>query len=234
MKKKISISVIFIVVALMVFSSFAPAFAKKFKVPEGVIVTYASVGTGVKETPVGLLRINAFDIADSTYGPGDYLQIEMWWQLTPDAGIFMPLAVIGTNTNYMDFMKNLWTGVPAGPNNWEVSEEILQVDRHGNSITASLTVDLSCLVIIPSPHYLVIPAFTMELDKVGGSFHFEGAMTLDFYPMASGYTLTQDRMGFNADGTLTCPGWNYDAAPMTDCKVIMHAIDTCIPPMPVP
>ncbi len=234
MKKKISLSVIFIVVALMVFSSFAPAFAKKFKVPEGVIVTYASVGSAVKETPVGRLRINAFDITDSTYGPGDYLQIEMWWSFPDGTGIFMPLAVIGTNTDYMDFMETLWTGVPAYTNNLVVSEEELQVDRHGNSITASLTVDLLCSVILPTPHYLVIPAFTMELDKVGGSFHFEGAMTLAFYPMASFYTLTQDRMGFDADGTLTCPGWNYDAAPLTDCKVIMHAIDTCIPPMPEP
>ena len=230
-KKKISISFIFILIAVMTATSVAPVLAKSFKVPDGVILSYCIGGVPtIEDTPVGKLKITAVDLVDSTAGSGDFIHIDLWWAFPDGSGIFMPLAVIGTNLDRMAFFETLWTGVPAMVNNFVVSDGELKVDRHGNRITASLNMDISCFVLMPAPHYLDKPAFTMELNKVGGSFHGVASTTLDFYSYASGYTIDWDIMGFNANGGLTCPGWSYDVEPMSNCYIRMHYITTCTPP----
>ena len=117
-------------------------------------------------------------------------------------------------------------------NNFVVSEDELKVDRHGNRITVSIDTDISCFVMYPAPHTLVIPAFMMELDKIGGSFHEQVSETLSYFG-ASGYTLAWDRMGFNAEGIFDCEEWDF-AESRADCYVVMHSITTYTPPPPTP
>ena len=223
-----------ILVVSMSVVSIVPAFSKSFKVPEEFILSYCSSGLAtIEDTPVGTLKITAVDVLDSTDGTGDFIHIDLYMQMSPTFGMFVPLAVIGTNPDRMALFETIWSGVPAMGNNFVVSENELQVDRHGNRIIVSLNTDISCFVARPTPHTLAIPAFTMELNKIGGSFHIQESETLNFYSGASGYTLAWDRMGFNAQGVFTCEEWDF-AEPMTDCYVVMHSITTYTPPPLMP
>ena len=258
MNKKISISIICVLVAIMVIASVAPAFAKKLKIPEGQVRMFMSgageaaieveieafyPGDATADPPVPdttvmeLHRIAIFgtNVADSTFGPEDHIRIDLWWPalfMEQPTGVFMPLVVVGTNDDTLAFLRSTFSGLPPSHplNNFPASDDIVQVDRHGNRITASLNEDLTVFVLMPTPHYLTIPAFTMELNKYGGSWHKEGVATMTGWPYASEYTLENEAMGFDANGVLTCEGWNLDEQPMTDGVVIMHRTITFIPP----
>jgi len=247
-----------VIVAIMVITSVAPALAKKLKIPEGQVRMFMSgageaaidleieayyPGAPTAEPPVPpstvmeLHRIAIFgtNVADSTFGPEDHIRIDLWWPalfMEQPTGVFMPLVVVGTNDDTLAFLRSTFSGLPPSHplNNFPASDDIVQVDRHGNRITASLNEDLTVFVLMPTPHYLTIPAFTMELNKYGGSWHKEGVTTMTGWPYASEYTLENEAMGFDANGVLTCEGWNLDEQPMTDGVVIMHRTITFIPP----
>jgi hypothetical protein len=256
--KKISISIICVLVAIMVIASVAPAFAKKLKIPEGQVRMFMSgageaaieveieafyPGDATADPPVPdttvmeLHRIAIFgtNVADSTFGPEDHIRIDLWWPalfMEQPTGVFMPLVVVGTNNDTLAFLRSAFSGLPPSHplNNFPASEDIVQVDRHGNSITASLNEDLTVFVLMPTPHYLTIPAFTMELNKYGGSWHKQGTTTMTGWPYASNVTLENEAMGFDANGVLTCEGWNLDKQPMTAGEIAMHRTITFTPP----
>ena len=258
MNKKIFISIIFLLVVILSLASFAPAFAKKLKIPEGQVRMFMSgAGRAVIEveieafypgdptatppvpdaTVMELHRIAIFgvDVSDSTFGPEDHIRIDLWWPplfMEQPTGVFMPLVVVGTNDNTLAFLRSLFSGLPpsAPPNHFPASDEMVQVDRHGNRITIKLNEDLIIFALLPTPHYLTIPAFTMELNKYGRSWHEEGSSTITGWPGASEYSLESEGMGFNANGILTSQGWGLNKQPMTDGEVIMHRTITFIPP----
>lgn len=237
MNKKL-LMVILVLVASMIVVTVAPALAKKFKEPEGVVVNYYSAGIAViEDTPIigdiRDLRITAFDFIDSTYGPNRLaIRIDMWFVppggTDPDDGVFMPIATFGTNSEAVADTMKVWTGLPASWNGIVVGEDEIMVDRHGNRITASLKEQI--IWLLPGPYSVTIPAFTMALNKVGSSFHTETTSVLTGYPGASGWTVEKETMGFNGIGAFTCTDWDFDEAEMTDCLIIMHGKMTMIPP----
>jgi len=145
-----------------------------------------------------------------------------------------------------------------------VSDSELNVVRHGNSITVDFnpqsTITLQFpntpfwpkdyVTTIPNPnpppatipftvkpvlYPLVLPAFHFELEKYGGSTHFESSRTFATTNPAivlSGYTLSSEQTGFYADSTFTCPTWPAPVNMQTsvDAFVTMHGINTVIPP----
>ena len=258
MNKKTSLSVVFVLVAIMGIASVAPVFAKKLKIPEGQVRMFMSgageaaidveieafyPGDATADPPVPpstvmeLHRIAIFgtNVADSTFGSEDHIRIDLWWPalfMEQPTGIFMPLVVVGTNDDTLAFLHSTFSGLPPSHplNNFPATDDIVQVDRHGNSITVKLNEDLTVFVLMPTPHYLTIPAFTMELNKYGGSWHKQGSSIMSGWPFASNVTLENDAMGFNANGVLTCEGWDLDKQPMKDGVVVMHRTITFIPP----
>ena len=80
------------------------------------------------------------------------------------------------------------------------------------------------------PVSLVVPAFTLELNKVDGSVHQNETVVLADYPGASGYTGSPEEMGFNAEGVFTCQAWSCNSQPMTDCFIVMQGIIIYTPP----
>ena len=250
LNRKISISIVFILVAIIAVTSIAPVFAKKLKIPEGQVRMFMSgAGEAAIEveieayypssdtTVMELHRIAIFgtNVADSTFGPEDHSRIDLWWPplfMEQPTGGFMPLVVVGTNDDTLAFMRSTFSGLPPSHplNYFPASDDLVQVDRHGNRITVKLNEDLTVFVLMPTPHYLTIPAFTMELNKYGGSWHKQGTTTMSGWPYASNYTLENEAIGFNATGVLTCEGWNLDKQPMTDGQIAMHRTITFIPP----
>jgi hypothetical protein len=145
---------------------------------------------------------------------------------------FRPIAFFTTNPNpdLIDWVQNLMSGLPAAglPGNIRyVSDDVIIVNRHGNSIIVELTAPQTILM---GTGPVVVPAFTVELNKVGGSVHQDETVALTGYPDASGYTGYVEEMGFNAEGAFTCSAWSYDSVPMTDCFITMHGITIYTPP----
>jgi hypothetical protein len=250
MNKKISSSIIVILIAIMAITFVAPVFAKKLKIPEGQVrmfmsgAGHAAIDVEIEAyypsndtTKMELHRINIFgtNVVASTFGPEDHIRIDLWWPplfMEQPEGIFMPLVVVGTNDDTLAFLRSAFSGLPpSNPLNYfPASDDIVQVDRHGNRITAKLNEDLEVFLLMPTPHYLTIPAFTMELNKYGGSWHKQGTTIMTGWPYASNVTFENEAMGFDANGVLTCEGWNLDKQPMTDGEIAMHRTITFTPP----
>ena len=205
---------------LMLFSTLAPAFAKNFNYPEGVDVTYSSGGEGYITTPTGAsMRILAADVEIGSGGSGDSIEIDILYGTH-----YLPVAFFITNPNpdLIPWLQELFSGLPCAnvPGSIRyVSDDVLIVNRHGNSITVELTAPQGS-----------VQAFTVELNKVGGSVHRDNTIFLTEYPDASGYTIYIEDMGFNARGVFTCPAWGYDSVSMTDCFITMHGISIHTPP----
>jgi hypothetical protein len=232
-RKVLGMAVVFLAVAISA-SSIVPAFAKNFNYPEGQDITYTSSGEGYIATPAGYfgavtsMKIRAVNVEIGTKGGGDNLEIDF---PVPGTSTYIPVAFFTTNPNpdVIDWLKILLSGFPVLlPNNIRhVSDDVLIVNRHGNSITVELTAPQTILM---GTGPVVVPVFTVELNKVGGSVHQEETVLLTGYPDASGYTGYIEEMGFNAEGAFTCPAWSYDSEPMTDCFITMHGITIYTPP----
>ncbi len=243
MKKVIAISFLIFATILAV-SAVAPAFAKDYNLDEGVNQAYLSGGSAVIATPsgwptggipAGTLKIEVHNIESGSVLSGDLLSVQILYPQSDGSLVWVPIADLTTNPNSLPFLKTLMSGLPATllPLNLKsVSENILSVQRHGNSITAELTTPQVILWLKPTGGVtlVTIPAFTMTLSKIGGSVHQDSIITFTGYPGASGYTKYVDEMGFNADGTFTCASWGYVAHQMTDGFIIMHGITTFVPP----
>jgi hypothetical protein len=234
--KRITV-VVLAVSLLMLFGVLAPAFAKNFNYPEGQDIVYSSGGEGFIATPAGYfgpfisMRIGAVNVEIGTQGSGDNIQIDFPFP-TAEGPIYLPIAFFTTNPNpdLIDWVQILMSGLPCAglPGNIRyVSDDVLIVNRHGNSITVELTAPQTILM---GTGPVVVPVFTVELNKVGGSVHQEETVLLTGYPDASGYTGYIEEMGFNAEGAFTCPAWSYDSEPMTDCFITMHGITIYTPP----
>ena len=115
-----------------------------------------------------------------------------------------------------------------------VSDQVLTAERHGNDITVTLTQQQSVQLFgYPTmPPAFNLPTFSMELNNYGGSVRFEKTATLAGFPGASGYTQVSDVTGFQATGSFTSnsPGWNYNAAPVSNAFITMHGIQYYYPP----
>lgn len=244
-KKLKKVAVVFSAMALsMMLAAVAPAFAKNFNVPEGVNRVYYSGGEGVIAVPTGwptggahptLLHIKALDVEIGTLGSADNIEIDVPYPMPDGSTAWLPVAYFTTSTNpdTVSWAQMLLSGFPAAlllGNIRGVSDSVLKVERHGNSVTVELTASQTVLWFNPTHTGVVaaiIPAFTMQLDKVGGSVHKESVTSLTGYSGASGWTGYVDQMGFNADGVFTCTGWNSE---MSDCFITMHGISTWVPP----
>jgi len=217
--------VLFIVLALaasIAVASVVPAFAKN--IPEGVKMDYYTGGQANMARPTGFpfsvsnLRIMVMETEAATYGTGDSIVLFILFM-----GDWYPIAHFTTNPNpeLLAFIKTLWGNTPAGLKNtiW-VSEDELKVDRHGNRITASLTEQVIQKQVGGVWGPVTISAFTMELNKVGGSIHTDYSVTTPTY------TINLDIMGFNGNGVFTYGGVDYE---MTDEVIVMHRINTYVP-----
>lgn len=227
MNKKISGSALAILILAMLATQ---VFATTFELPEGgKWIKNLSAGDAVVDCPedffIPQMYIHAAHFETSSYGPGTTIFLFMKMPGTD----WFPFAQFTTNPEHREFAETIYTGLPASVNAFLVSENEVKVDRQDNRITATLTEDK---VILMRTGPVTIPAFTMELNKVGGSFHTEDTQVLNGYPGASGYTIIRESMGFSGNGAFTCSEWDYNAKPMTDCVITMHRTAIFLPPAP--
>jgi hypothetical protein len=237
--KKTAILLLALVLSMMA-ATIAPAFAKNMHVPEGVSIDYYCGGECVVTLPSNwpagsgmkgvTIRIDVQHHEEGTYGIHDSLNIDV---LGPN-GKWLPLTYFTTNTDpvFKNLIKAVYTGLPIGnfPQNLRagLSENDLKVERHGNQITAELLTPQ--IVRWPGTGFptVEIPSFKLELDKVGGSIHWDEIHDFASY---SKYVIYEDNMGFCGTGALTCSVWNFLNQPVTDCEIIMHGILTYVPPI---
>jgi hypothetical protein len=239
MNKKVLVIVLALALNIAVVAV-APVFAKNMHVPEGVEISYFSGGEIRVATwpsfpslvPQKLL-IHVMDIEEASFGSGDLIIILLWWPTAPPPsteGYWLPLATFTTNPDSVEFLKDLFYFSPLNSpasekNTIPVSEDELIVDRHGNEIFASLTSQMIQLRKGTGWVSVTIPAFTIELTKIGGSIHNEDSGSYQLY------TIYGESMGFNANGVFSArdTGGSYTYTTDTDCVIKMHAIQTFVP-----
>lgn len=114
-QKVLSMAVALLFAVMMV----APAFAKNFKVPEGVVIEYFSSGQATVDClypePFFLpqIQIYAKTCEASIIGPGDNILISLFWIPT---GEWVPPVNFCTNPAARDLSAAVWTGLPASIN----------------------------------------------------------------------------------------------------------------------
>jgi hypothetical protein len=226
MNKKVLVIVLALALNIAVVAV-APVLAKNMHVPEGVEISYLSGGEIRVDPPPGFpfpttkLLIHVIDIEAASFGSGDSIIILMWFG-PPTTGYWMPLAHFTTNPDSVEFFEALWFGWPAGEKNTiVVPEDELKVDRHGNEVFASLTSQVIQKKVAGVWNPVSIPAFTIELTKIGGSIHNEASGSYAIY------TIYGETMGFNANGVFTSGSYTYTTD--TDCVIKMHTIQTFVP-----
>jgi hypothetical protein len=240
--KKTAIAFSVLVMSMML-ATIAPAFAKNMHVPEGVSIDYYSGGECTVTLPStwpaepsgmmkgATIRIDVQHHEAGTYGAHDSMNIDV---LGP-TGKWLPLAYFTTSADpaFKNLIRAVYAGMPIGnfPTNLKVglSENDLKVERHGNRIVAELTSPQSVLwpKQVPGFNTVTIPPFKLELDKEGGSLHWEEIHDFAKY---SKYVIYEDNIGFSGTGAITCSTWNFVNQPLTDCDIIMHGISTIVPP----
>ena len=229
---------------VMILTAITPVFAKDFNVPEGVVVIYSEGGEGVIQVPTGWpggdaaptsrLKIEASHVLVGPYGKDEFgITISINYSKT-----YIPVAYFTTNPDALTFARKMMSGFPpSSPTNSKpVSKSDLIIERHGNRIAVEFntpqTVKWSNKSNPTKVVDVVIPAFSYELNKVGGSVHTDTFQNFSGYKNASNWTATEEQMGFVGEGFFTCSAWSPATRPMTDTLITMHGISTWYPPPP--
>ncbi len=219
-KKIMCLAFIVLFVAVMV----APAFAKKMDVPEDGYMAYYSGGEAWVVLDPGVFPYNSYGFyftfmeGVTSLGSGDALTLFVWIPLS--GGYWLPAAFFTTNPDIAAYYEAAWGSTLAASNTIVVPETDLKVDRHGNTITASLTEQVIQRPFMGDLKEYDLPAFTIELTKVGGSIHQDRSSDM---PVG---TNNLDIMGFEGNGVFNTVGSEYE---MQDCLITMHGIQTYVP-----
>jgi hypothetical protein len=249
MNKRV-LGIVLVLAASMAFAAVAPAFAENLHVPEGAKIFYFTGGqSGEINLPsdyplnqhpwhADKMRIYALHIEGGNAFMGD--EIVVWFHLagSPPLNGWAAWAnfITSDNPDDADWLRQFWYALPPSDsvNTASIPSDDLVVDRHGNSITVSLKTPQQMVAHLPFTVWPVLPAFDMELNKVDGSVHPEPVVWTNtgLPPVlpGSGWTSIREEIGFNGNGVFTCDDLGYHSAPMTDCFIVMHGIETYIPP----
>lgn len=155
----------------------------------------------------------------------------VWLYLIPTGATvrsWQPFAYITTDAEDLAFQRAFWRGsfvefdatlyymnpptntIPF-PQTWStdnvigVGNDVLSVSRHGNDVTVTLNAPQQVKRPLQPPpgKAFTVPAFSLTLNKYGGSMHYSETRELTTYPGASGYTFVNAGVGFMADGVAT-------------------------------
>jgi len=234
-----------LIVALGPISNLSTVLAWDVNVSSNVKIMYYTGGSVsvIHNFYIGNKLVIGFShIEGGNIGTGDNLIISL---SSPAYGLF-PFAVISTNPDALSNEQTVWSGTPIYINKEGkelnnvklVSSAELQVVRHGNSITVDfnptspITLKFPALPSWPTPITtlpLFLPAFHLELNKEDGSIHEITSTTLASPTLTlSGYSLENEKMGFNAQSIFTCTAWGNPV--VADAFITMHGIETATPP----
>ncbi len=256
MKKEITVGLLLLFMLTSTsIGSLSSVYAKDMNVPDSTIITYytgANVEISLPFTltiPVkpGLTYyVNALDlrfvhVEAGSLASGDYVVVH----LITDSSAYpdVPWAVLTTSTesSFLNFWRTILAGspayIPGSFDNVISIADALTVERHGNVSDVNLATD-QVIRIIPAaaptppslPKLFILPAFSIHLDKIGGSIHDYTSTALTGYPGASNYVETRERMGFNSEGTFNCNSWTPNIKPVTNGFTVMHGIMTYTAP----
>lgn len=248
----------------MMFATVVPAFAKNLNYPSGTIVEYyyglhayidlpESLPTNYPPTATEMLLIFHHVIIPNA--GLDYTDLYFEFYMTTldnPTPHWEPYGLITTSAYSEAFNEIIWHGTWAHfdatlyglpeifntDNIILVDEDVLEVERHGNRVYASLNapqlidndiLDPVNMIFIPNVYFTLYP-FTVELSKYGGSAHSVETYTFDGWPGATGYTFVDEEMYFNANGEFTCPDLYPNEVALDNAVVVMNGIHTFSPP----
>jgi hypothetical protein len=177
---------------------------------------------GVANHPT-TLRIDAYDLnRRSTLGAADELLIFIWDPLTdPLHNALTPVALITDNAANAAFWRPVYNGtyvafkiVPPGidflPNVIQVGPKDLEVwDVASDTFWVNLTKPIPITLNNPGNTLsnFILPPMTLMFKATSDSFDDPFKVSLNYYPGASGYTLTRTGMSQFAGVRVDIPDW---------------------------
>ena len=253
MKTKFLLTVIALAFSMML-ATVVPTFAKNLNYQSGTIEEYYYGGRAYVDLPTPLpanypatatvMRLVFHHVIMPNAGL-DYTDLQVAFYMTTNLNPtphWEEFCIITTSPYSADFNRIVWDGtlihldasLYGWPPSWStdnvilVDEDVLQVERHGNRMYASLNAPQQ-IKSIPNVFFTLYP-FTLEMSKYGGSTHITDAWTRELFPGASGYTFTVEDMYFNANGEFTCPDLYTNAVAVDNARINMNGIHIISPP----
>jgi hypothetical protein len=222
----------------------APALAGSGTKP---IAIYGDGGTVVLQLPEGIpshpttLKISVGDFDKrSTYGAYDTLFVSLW---IPAYNGFMTVACLETNIVHSNSLSRpffagsfVWSP-PLFPNDFQVLGNELEVWKHGDSITATLTksIDISLpFNLLPAPFKdwgdlsFTLPPMTLEFVEIPASPKYIDVA----YGVPSGWSIKLTEWDKAAWVSVMIPQW-LGAEPLTATGYVFHnRVAVFTPPSP--
>jgi hypothetical protein len=197
----------------------------------------------------------------------DNLLVFLGFPTTDSNGVvttnYQPYAGFTTSSDHATFGRVFWFGTymqldatlyginaNRGTNTAErnnirvVDSDVLNVERHGNSVTINLAESQEIFIplyglakpVAALPSF-TLPAFSIELNKYGDAFYYTGSATMGnptnpaspSWRGASGMTIVHEELRFNANAVLTSDDL---AGTATDAFLMMNGIHTFYPYKP--
>jgi sugar-specific transcriptional regulator TrmB len=154
----------------------------------------------------------------STFGIQDFMHIVVKRE-TPSGPAFLPSVFVYDNPAATEYWKKYFAGVPSGSNLQLVKKDELQVQLHGNILSAAWTVPIALI-----PQLLTLPPGCIMLEGYGNLRTEQFTLNL-----VSGYRMACETNGFDAFVTFLHPSSNY-SGPGTDGFLCRDVIQTIYPP----
>jgi hypothetical protein len=246
-KKVFGTLLAFSLAIIITVAAVVPAFAhgnQRRDDKNGSIITfYGSGGSVFFQLPSGIpshptaLQIEVYDFDRRSYfGAMDVMVVYLW---VPAINSPVTVAICSDNPNldFFAFSKMLlnntpvWTP-PIMPNLFKVADKELEVQRHGDVLTANLTVPLNIALPDTLGGDFTLPATTLEFRGIGDVFKDEGTMTLLPSPPLSGYTIKMTFIGKPAWVRLLIPQWTGPFPITFDGTLFTHVTRTYTQPPP--
>jgi len=228
----------------------APTFANSCPTDPATVTIYGPSGTVNLQLPSGVpshpttLQIGISESSSrSTYGAADPMIISLW---VPQANRFVAVASISDNPNPDSdaFFKMVFHNTPIWmpplmQNDFEVTDEELEVRMHGNVLTANLTKALYISLpfnLMPPPYSLfgnlsfTLPPMTLMFRGIDEPFRDEKTYYFLPTPPLSGYTWKEERLLVPAWVKVEIPAWLGSTYFEVVGHIAKHQTSTFIPP----
>jgi len=256
LKRKLLISIVLALIASVVLTSPVFACTNSDPRPRPARVEWYNGGEATINLPTDpslltnyppsatMMKIGITHVEFSTNGINKCaLLIELYMFDNPTSTVrtWEPYAVITTDANNMAFFRNFWSGTYVefpGPhyapifvttdNVILVPSWTLRILGHGDDVYVNLAAPQ--LVENPKGLYFTIPAFCLKLDGYQPWIHTSDTVSMTGWYGASGYTVNEERWGFNANGEFTSSTWSYNNVDVSDGRVTVCGIDTFYAP----
>jgi len=206
-----------------------------------LITFYGNGGSVFLQLPTGIpshpttMQIEVYDFDRRSYFGAMNVMVVYLWVPARNSPASVAICSDNPNPDFYAFAKMLFNNTPVWtppimPNIFQVADKELEVRKHGDTLTANLTVPLNITLPAPLGGSFTLPPTALEFRGIGDAFNDEGTVSLLPSPPLSGYTITMKFIGKPAWVRLWIKPWIGVFPISFDGTLFMRATRTYTPP----